>query len=94
MDLGEKSQVKGKTPAFWMGVFEYPSKGKRYYRLMWGAGKQVNGTAHINGGNVRSRLARWRADELRWLILRGASLEQCLEKVRGYGAARRGPKKF
>ncbi len=81
-------------PPLWIGVYEYPSKGRKYYRLMWGRGGTVHGMAHINGGHTGNPKAIANAQQLQGAIAKGASLLECLAIVRRFSEAKRGPRSF
>lgn len=68
-------QPKISTPTEWMDIFEYPSHGKRYYRLMWGLGSKVLGSRHIPGGAVGNCRVGARVAELRHMVSSGQSRE-------------------
>ena len=68
-------------------VSTYKPNGRKteYFRLVYRIGKKVK-AVHIRGGNVRSKLARYRADKLREMIDRGAELEEILAAVNTFNS--------
>ncbi len=66
-------------------VKQYKPNGRKteYFRLDYRLGKKVK-SIHIPGGNVRAKLAQYRARELQKLIDRGAELEEILAAVETY----------
>jgi hypothetical protein len=79
---------------YWVGVFEYPSHGRRYYRLQWGHGEKILGYIHIKGGCSQSIVAQTRAAELEACINAGVGLYDLIAIAKNYGSAKRGPKAF
>ncbi|MEM0978766.1 MAG: hypothetical protein AAGH78_00695 [Cyanobacteria bacterium P01_H01_bin.58] len=73
----------------WVGIYAYPSKGRHYYRLQWGQGRQVLGQIHIPGGRVGNAIADRRAAILSRLIKQGDSLEALQRQVRKWARRRR-----
>lgn len=68
-------------------VSTYKPSGRKteYFRLVYRTGKKVK-TIHIRGGNVRSKLAQYRADKLIQMINRGAELDEILAAVRTFNS--------
>ncbi|MEO0487950.1 MAG: hypothetical protein AAFZ49_00150 [Cyanobacteria bacterium J06659_2] len=68
----------------WMGVFPYPSHGKRYWRFQWGEGARVLGQKHIPGGACDNPTAKARANEVaRWVRL-GYGRAQILQGIKAW----------
>lgn len=72
-----------------MGVFPYPSHGRRYWRFQWGEGGCVLGQKHIPGGACDNPMAKARANEVARWIRMGYGREQILKGIRGWKQARR-----
>ena len=68
-------------------VSTYKPSGRKteYFRLVYRAGKKVK-AIHIRGGNVRSKLAQYRASRLSELIDRGAELSEILAAVETFNS--------
>lgn len=66
-------------------VKKYKPNGRNteYFRLDYRVGKKVK-SIHIPGGNVRARLAQYRAKELQKMIDRGAELGEIIAAVETY----------
>ncbi len=58
-----------------------------YYRLSYRRRHKMK-HLHIPGGNIRSRLAQYRAKKIKELIDRGAELEEVIALVQTYRASR------
>ena len=73
----------------WIGVWPYPSHGKRYWRLQWGKGRRSLGQMHIPGGACGSARADARAMELSRHIRRGRSLGEVQALVQRWRTRKR-----
>lgn len=60
----------------------YSPNGRKteYYRLVYRVGRKVK-AMHVRGGNIKSKLARYRANQIQKLIDRGASLDELIAAV-------------
>ena len=68
-------------------VSTYKPNGRKteYFRLVYRIGKKVR-AIHIRGGNVRSKLARYRANKLQQMIDRGAELSEVIAAVETFNS--------
>ncbi|NEQ29660.1 MAG: hypothetical protein F6K04_01465 [Leptolyngbya sp. SIO4C5] len=86
MKASQLSLVGGSV---WVGVYPYPSKGRRYWRLQWGEGHRNLGQMHVPGGAVGSAKADARAGELaRWIRL-GRSLSELQGLIKSWRRSRK-----
>lgn len=67
--------------AYWVGVFPYPSHGKRYWRLMWGQSSKVVGQRHIPGGACGNPRADGRALELARQLRQGRTIKDAIALI-------------
>ena len=67
-----------------MGVFPYPSHGKRYWRFQWGEGARVLGQKHIPGGDCANPTAKARADEVSRWVRQGYGRDQILKGIKAW----------
>ncbi|WP_323366253.1 hypothetical protein [Leptothoe sp. PORK10 BA2] len=81
VDNAVRSQASLAGNSEWFGLYEYPSHGRRYYRLQWGVGRKTLGQLHVRGGAVGSKLADVRAAELGRWVIQGRTLAQCRKLV-------------
>ena len=84
----ERYLARGQTPKLKpaiepaISIKEYSPNGRKtkYFRLDYRIGKKVK-SIHIPGGNIRAKLAQYRAKELQAMIDRGAALGEILAAV-------------
>ena len=80
---------KGKDPIVCVNIYSPGKRRTEYYRLSYfldGKTKHL----HIPGGNIRAKLAQYRAGELQKLIDRGAELEEIIAAVETYRGCQTG----
>lgn len=66
-----------------VGTYSPNGRKSSYYRLAYRAGRKVK-CVHIPGGNTRSNLATYRAEQLQIMIDRGAGIEELLSAIVDY----------
>lgn len=70
-------------PTASVGTYSPNGRKTEYYRLLYRVGKKVK-SIHIRGGNIKSKLAQYRAWKIRRAIDSGASLEDLITAVTNF----------
>ncbi|MEL6494101.1 MAG: hypothetical protein AAFQ41_03130 [Cyanobacteria bacterium J06623_7] len=75
-------------PTASVGTYSPNGRKTEYYRLLYRIGKSVK-AIHIRGGNVHSKLAQYRAQQLQVMIDRGAELNELIAAVGTFNSGKK-----